>query len=49
MASGEVVEDLLAEEIEAGAAVAAAFEELEAVDVPEVDPGFRTGALEGVN
>jgi hypothetical protein len=28
------VEDLLAEEVEAGAAVAAALEELEAVDVP---------------
>jgi len=33
-ASGEVVEDLLAEEFEAGAAVAAALEELEALDVP---------------
>jgi hypothetical protein len=29
MASGEVVEDLVAEEFEAGAAVAAVFEELE--------------------
>ena len=51
VASGEVVEDLLAEEFEAGAAVAAAFEELEAVDVPfggAVAVRERQGGVHGV-